>query len=552
MLEETTGLTERRATTVVTVILFVESLWIFLYKYLPLDAGLWALQAELVHRHLAGHSNDGWNLIHYPASNIGGPLLAGILTFFFSGEVATRLLLTFGAIFLRGLGIVTLFRTLRVHDDTVYYLVPVLMLGGIWFTGALPYLLAETVAIWVLIFFISQDRPRGYAYWFVSIGLLVVSFFSALVFLLAIFVVIMVMIEQRRHVHLSQGWLGEPRAVMSLLIPGAVLAALGLIGGEPIFRISSTNLIPSAGLGRVLFLLTPAPNILEATFRYGDIFHGLLTIVFCAVLLGCFARAFFLPIEEVTWQSKAIRSAGYILLVLALFGPLISHIGIETSSWMMLAIALILGGAYSGGPAVRRTPLDSLLFTGALISLISTVLLNGFSIATGSAAAEDVLKSSRSLITQERETALEDEHIPHIGIRFVLDSALVQRDASHSIGTLSYSETAPIYLFTETDLLKQPWAFQPRGGIVHTGALDGKTISPAIPIMLGSADRYIDSTVRVLAAMTKGAIVSPTFGPFTLSLAEDAGINIDKGEVSYRLAIGKLQAGHPLEMAEKN
>ena len=556
MLEETTGLGERRATTIVTVILFVEALWIFLYKYLPLDAGLWALQAELVHAHLAGSLSSAeritWSLIPYPASNLGAPLLAGILTFLFSGEVVTRLLLTFGAIFLRGLGIVTLFRTLRVHDDTIYYLIPALVLSGIWFTGALPYLLGETLVVWILAFFISQDRPRSYAYWFVSIGLLVVSFFSALVFLFAAFVVIMVMVEQRRTVHLSQGWLGEPRAVMSLLIPGAALVALGLFAGEPIFRLTSANLIPSPGFGRVLFLLTPAPNVLEATFRYGDILHGLLTIIFCAVLLGCFARAYLLAIEEVTWQSKAVRIAGYTLLILSLLGPIISQAGIETSSWTILAIVLILGGAYSGGPAVRRTPADRLLITGTLICLISTALLNGFSIVTGNAAAEDVIKSSRSLIMQERQMALEDEHLPHIGIRFVLDSALVQHDASHSVGTLSYSETAPIYLFTESDLLKQPWAFQPRGGIVRTTAMNGKTSSPSLPVMLGSEDHYVDSTIRILSVMSKGMAVSPTFGPFTLSLAEDAGINIDKGEGSYRLAIGKLKAGHPLQMAIKS
>src|SRR4051794_41126687 len=110
MFDETTGLSERRATTVVTVILFVEALWVFLHKYLPMDAGLWALQSELVHLHMTGHKGDGWKLIPFPAANIGGPLLSGILTFIFSGEVATRFLLSFGGIFLRGFGIVTLFR----------------------------------------------------------------------------------------------------------------------------------------------------------------------------------------------------------------------------------------------------------------------------------------------------------------------------------------------------------------------------------------------------------------------------------------------------------
>src|SRR3954470_18057157 len=102
MFDETTGLSERRATTVVTVILFVLALWAFLHKYLPMDAGLWALQAELVARHFSGHLGDGWKLIPFPEANIGAPLVSGLLSFLFSGEVVTRLLLTFGAIFFRG------------------------------------------------------------------------------------------------------------------------------------------------------------------------------------------------------------------------------------------------------------------------------------------------------------------------------------------------------------------------------------------------------------------------------------------------------------------
>jgi hypothetical protein len=48
-----------------------------------------------------------------------------------------------------------------------------------------------------------------------------------------------------------------------------------------------------------------------------------------------------------------------------------------------------------------------------------------------------------------------------------------------------------------------------------------------------------------------GTHSTKAFGPFDLSLQEDAGINIDKGEAKYRLAIGKLRAGHLIEMAKK-
>src|SRR5205823_4759164 len=63
MLEESTGLGERRATTIVTTLLFALALFVFLFKYLPLDAGLWTLQGELIARHMAGHTGDGWKVI---------------------------------------------------------------------------------------------------------------------------------------------------------------------------------------------------------------------------------------------------------------------------------------------------------------------------------------------------------------------------------------------------------------------------------------------------------------------------------------------------------
>src|SRR5439155_9338688 len=108
--------------------------------------------------------------------------------------------------------------------------------------------------------------PRSAAYWTLSIGLGIVSLFSALAFLFVACAVVTIMLEQRRSVHLSQGWLNEPRAVLSLLVPGALMWLLGLIGREPIFRLSASNLIPEPGLARTLFLVTPAPNVLEATF----------------------------------------------------------------------------------------------------------------------------------------------------------------------------------------------------------------------------------------------------------------------------------------------
>src|ERR1041385_1445266 len=266
MLEESTGLGERRARSVTTIVLAGLALFVFLFKYLPLDAGLWALQAELVRNHMAGNAADGIKAIPYPVANMGVPFITAIMTSFMSGELAVRILMTFGAIFIQGFGMVLLFRALHVRDIAVYFLIPVLAMSGIWFTGALPFLMAETVAFYVLAFFVSQDRPHGSAYWAISLGLLLVAFFPALVFLLMIVVIFMIMKEQSRSVHLSQGWLSQPRTVISLLFPGAMLVVLGMVGGEPIFRLSSSALVPT-GLRRSIFLMTPAPDVMRKMER---------------------------------------------------------------------------------------------------------------------------------------------------------------------------------------------------------------------------------------------------------------------------------------------
>ena len=129
-----------------------------------------------------------------------------------------------------------------------------------------------------------------------------------------------------------------------------------------------------------------------------------------------------------------------------------------------------------------------------------------------------------------------------------MDSALGAQ--ATYVGTMSYSATAPLYLFTEGDVLDDPAAFQIPGGVVKTTNRGDRTISPVVPILLGSEDKYIDSTIRVLSGLPMGTHVSNSFGPFEMFLVEDAAVNIDKGEANYHLAIGKLRAGHPIDMAQ--
>ncbi len=549
MLEETSGRAERRAVLVVNTVLIIEALWTFLHKHLPLDAALWTSQAELVHRHLSGASVDGWSLIPYPAANIGGPLIAGLMTFLFPAEVSVRLLLVVVGIFLKGAGLTAMFRSMRVRDEAIYYLIPVLVWSGIWFSGALPYLMAETVAVWVLAFFLTQERPSSIAYWVVSLGLGVVALFHASVFLFAGVVVIAISLEQRRSVHLSQGWMSSGKAVMSLLVPGTLILFLGFLGGEPLFSVSSSSFLPHAAFGRLLFIGTAAPDVLEATFRYGDLVHGLVSLGLSFLLLGLFARAFFLAMEEVTWRSRALKSSGFLLIVLALASPLLNSAGIDTSAWLGIAISLALAGAYSRGPAVRRTYIDRLLLGLSLIIMIVAGVMNGFSVELGSQAADDAIASARRLIGQDKQSVLEDEHLTVQSVRLVVDSSLAQQYADHSVATFSYGLTAPMYLATGESYAALAQVFQPMGGIARTADKHGTALDPGMTPTKLTLEQAARPGNRIIAMLPTGTKISPNFAPFPAWLKETGGIVIDRGEVKYRMSIGSLVVGHPSEMA---
>lgn len=544
MLEQTSGRGERRATLIVFCILLAEALWVFFHKYLPLDAGLWAMQADLVREHMSGNSSGLWKLIPYPAANVGVPYLAGVLSFFMSPEVATRLLMAFGAILVRGMGAVMLCRVMRVRDESIYYLIPVFIFGTTWFSGALPYLIGEAIAFWIIALFLAQSHPRKNAYWVIAGGLAITALCHALAFLFAALVVITIALEQRRSVHLSQGWLSSGKTVMSTLVPGLFVLLLSLIAQEPIFRITTSALLPENAWGFLLFLGTPAPDVLEATFKGGDILHAILAAGLMTIVLGCFARAFFLAIEEFTWQSRALKSAGRWLIVLALIGVFLRPIGFDLPVWISAAALVTLISSYSGGPAVRRTIFDRILLVSSIVAVATTGILNGLSINRGSEAAVDAYRITATLLNEQALAS------PASSTRFVIDSSFVQSTYDGKlVGRINYSATVPIYLLASRE--NGSMLMQPRGGAMRPAVDFGITSSPARILEYKTPEQYVDPRNHVIAVLPEAEQFSSTFGRWEFSLNDSTHSIFERGESRYKISVGSLEPNESKGMAIK-
>ncbi|HET6511409.1 MAG TPA: hypothetical protein VFH43_04410 [Candidatus Kapabacteria bacterium] len=549
MLDQTSGRGERRATTIVFFVLLVEALWVFFHKYLPLDAGMWALQADLAAQHMSGEPSGIWKLIPYPAANTAIPYLSGFLSFFMPSEVATRLLMAFGGILLRGMGAVFLCRIMRVRDEAIYYLIPVFIWGTAWFSGALPYLMGEAVALWVIAAFLAQDRPRSNAYWLLTIGLSLVALTHALAFIFAAFVIVAITFEQRRSVHLSQGWLASGRTVMSTLLGGAIICLLSLFGQQPVFTISDTSLLPVDSFEFLVFLATPAPDILEATFRGGDILHGVLAAALTLIILGCFARAFFLAIEEYTWQSRSLKHAGWWLIILALLGVFIRPLGIDLPAILSLSVLVTLIASYSGGP-IRRNTLDRALLISSIAAVATAGIINGLSLNRGSEAAVDAYRQHVMLIDNDDEELAQSGQQRRI-THFVLDSAYLQELYSGSIvGKINYTAAVPLYMFTSGSKLERPESVQPQGGAMRINQDSAARTSPAHVLWLPRPEDYLDPSLRVLAVLPPLAQQSKTFGRWEFSIIDSNSAHFKRGQSYYLMVAGGLSSERPSGLAQ--
>ncbi|MDP4220824.1 MAG: hypothetical protein Q8896_10330 [Bacteroidota bacterium] len=540
MTDDSIGRGERQARALVMLVLVIEALWIFFHKYLPLDASLWALQSDAVREHLSGHGNDGLKMIPIPAANTLVPLISGILSFLFSGEVVTRLLIVFVGIILRGFAMLSLLRVMRVREELVYFLIPIFLWSGAFFIGSLPYLVGETLALALITHLLRQDHPRSGTYWFLAIGFAVVALCHALAFLAIIALVLSVANEQRRSVHLSQGWLSNIRSVAGLIVPGCFVLALRIFYPAPIFMLSSSGLIPDGGLKHLVFALTATPFVREAAFPGSDILAITIATTVLLLVITSLARAFLLPMEEVSWQSRSAKGAGGILVVLALLGFVLTPLGIETSGFIWFAAFLLVAGSYSRGPAARRGAVDRILRSIGFIAMIAAGLFNGVSTNRGSEAASEIRDGAIKLVRGEFASAKSDDHLDTIAIRFVLDSALIESMSESPIGSFSYSCTAPNYIYGIGNPLSRPSQFQPEAGILDRQDKSPSGASPARPIYFPSPEQYFDPRFRVLAALKQGAALSSNFGPYARSFTDTTGITADYGLAKYRLVIGKL------------
>ncbi len=550
MNDDSIGRGERQARALVMVVLIIEALWIFFHKYLPLDASLWALQSDAVREHLAGRGNDGLSMIPIPAANTLVPLISGILSFLLNGEVVTRLLLVLFGIVFRGYAMISLLRVMRVREELVYFLVPVFVWSGIFAIGSLPYLVAETLALALVTHLLKQDHPQSGTYWFLAIGFAFVALSHALAFLIIIAIVFGVANEQRRSVHLSQGWLSNIRSVAGLIVPGCIVLLLRIIYPAPIFMLSSSGFIPEGGLKHLIFIMTAAPIIREAAFPGSDILAMAISIVVILLIITSLARAFLLPMEEVSWQSRSTKTAGGILIILVLLGIVLTPLGFETSALFWLASFLLIAGSYSRGPASRRGAIDRVLRIISFIAMAAAGIFNGISTNRGSEAAYDVRGSSIKLVRGESSGAKTDEHLDSVNVRFVLDPALIDEMSNAPIGSFSYSVTAPLYIYGMGNPMVSPSQFQPEAGILERSDKTPNGATPTKPIMLANPEQYFDNHFRVLAALPDGSGFSPAFGQYAKSFTDTTGIIADHGMAKFRLVIGKLSSKPQIGLAE--
>lgn len=540
MFEDSIGRGERQARAMVTLVLVVEAIWILFHKYLPLDAALWTLQGDIIGQHMSGHSAPGLAVTVIPGAGILAPYISAFAQLLLGSEVASRILFVIVGVIWRGMAMLAVLRLMRVRDEGVYYLVPVFVLSGIFFVGSLPYLFGEALAYSLLYFFLRQEHPGRLAYWVLAVGFAVTALAHPLAYLICIFFTMTIANEQRRSVHLAQGWLSNLNAVIGLVIPGMVILLLRLfIPGNP-FMLTSSGLTPVHGYEGLLFLATSTPYVTEASFPSGDILFATTSAVTILLVVASLFRAFLLPMEEVSWQSRSTKAAGAVLLVLAIIGPLTEGIGIQLHAFLWFALFLLLAGSYSRGPAVRRNMVDRLLNVLAFATMVAAGILNGLAVNRGSDAASDVLRGAAELIRNESHSIETETGNGQLDVHFLIDERVHDNSSSY-IGSYSYTVTAPLYLYADGFMLDRPEMYQPNGGAMFRED-DGYFMSPADTLALPSFDNTLNERLRILAALPIGEASTQLFGKYGKALTDTTVYPVDFGAEQYNLMLGSLTA----------
>ncbi len=536
MFEDSKGRGERQARAIVLIVLVIEAVWVFLHRYLPGDAALWSLQSDLIHLHLTSATNEGFSLIPFPGANVLAPYISWLFSLVFGSEVAIRLLMAFGAILLRGGAMLSLLSVLRVRDASVYYLIPVFTWSGIFFSGAYPYLFAETLGLFLIVYFLGQSSPRRFQYIVLSGGFAVVALLHGLAFLFCGVLVLAIANEQRRSIHLSQGWLSNMGSVVRIVLPGLVILLLRFFSPAPIFSVSTSGLVPTSGDGMLLFMTTVSPFVLEAAYPTGNLLCVAITAFVIILVLGSLLRAFLLPMEEVSWQSRSSKTAGTILLIVSIGGLLLGAVGFQSQAFLWTAAFLILSGSYSRGPAVRRGSIDKLLNALGFIAMLAAGGMNALGTNRGAEAAYDTKTDALRLIGQEAQLSRQERSVAKLDVHYIIDSSLYASTQESYISTVSYSLTVPIYLYAEGNILADPSRFQPMGGALS--GEDNVFVSPLHTVHFAKPESTFAPAVRFLAALPNGSSRSAQFGEFVKSLKDVNSIPIRHGDAEYVLSLG--------------
>jgi hypothetical protein len=536
MFEDSIGRGERQARAIVLFVLVIEALWVFLHRYMPGDTVLWSLQSDLIHNHITSSTNDGFSLIPFPTANVLAPYISWLFSLVFGSEVGMRFWMAFGAILLRGGAMLSLLSVLRVRDASVYYLIPVLTWSGIFFSGAYPYLFAETIGLFLIAYFLRQSSPRRFQYIVLSSGFAIVALLHGLAFLFCAVLVLAIANEQRRSVHLNQGWLSNMTAVLRLVLPGLVLLLLRLISPGAIFTVSTSGIVPLSGDGMLLFMTTVSPYVIEAAYPTANILCIAITAFVILLVFGSLLRAFLLPMEEVSWQSRSSKTAGTILLLVAIGGIFLGKIGFQSQAFLWSSAFLILSGSYSRGPAVRRGTVDKLLNALGFIAMLAAGGMNAYSVNRGAEAAFDTKTDAVRLISQEAGVSAKERNVAKIDVHYVIDSTLYNSIQEPYIGTVSYSMTVPVYLYSEGNILSNPYRYQPKGGAVQGD--DNAFVSPLSTIRFSKPEAAFVPAIRFMASIPNGVSRSAQFGEYVKSLKDANSVPVKHGEADYTLTLG--------------
>jgi hypothetical protein len=181
-------------------------------------------------------------------------------------------------------------------------------------------------------------------------------------------------------------------------VPACFVLLLRVFYPAPIFMLSTSGFIPPSAIQHFLFSAAIAPQIREAAFPTSNIIVVAITGLVILLVIASLLRAFLLPMEEVSWQSRSAKRAGGTLIILALMSFILIPVGIETSAFLWLAAFMVIAGSHSRGPAVRRGSVDRFLRTISFIVMIAAGIINSVSINRGSEAASDVRENAYKLI----------------------------------------------------------------------------------------------------------------------------------------------------------